>query len=223
MVGMHFDIEFGSENSSSGGCAFFTIYGPTVEEVQAWGEKQTWDLIHDRRPTRYALKRMRSGPVADYLLTESGRQPIDYAEIRRTSDGRGFEEMRRFGLGSSGMVGRGEGTGLSPVEAPAMPTLGMIRAEMEKHIPPGSPQYQHAVEGANWDTAQQALYIFTVCGEPGRDWSEAVLCRAANFYHAASIWGRYETQDGRVRRAGFQLAMGFHAVGEPRLGRRRKR
>jgi len=224
MVGVHFEMMYTQEDWSCDGALIFTVYGSSSEEARAWGNREAWDYIHQERPTRRALKTIKSAPVADYLLTEEGRVPLDFEEVRRLHKDLRCDDSQRFGQGASGRIAsqkKNEAAGGSPPPR----DLAQLRAWLEERHPPGSPHYDHIIRDCNWDPLQQAIYLFTVDGVNANEWSEAVFCRASNFHHAGLLWSFDGHDRGEKRPAGFSLANGLFAVGESpwasRTGRRR--
>src|SRR5579871_5509533 len=88
----------------------FVTYGAAAADVEAAAKQQAADWI-SKGPGPFEIKRTRTAPIADYLLTEEGRRPHCWNEISALLQERTFDEEVAFGLGSRGaMYLSGNGT-----------------------------------------------------------------------------------------------------------------
>jgi hypothetical protein len=227
VVGIYYELHHSTEESSCGGMLSFTTYGPTEAQTKSWADKQAWDFIHENRPTRRTLDSLKSAPVADYLLTDQGPQPLLFEEIRKLNEDRNFDDLLPFGIGASGYIGHSKEAG-AKADVPSAflepRNLEKLRAETERHMSKDELVQERYVRQINWDPGEQALYLFTVFGPNREECQEAVFCRAVNFHHAAVIWHWHCSKESNaLRDATFSLAHGFCAVGQPLFPWRRKR
>jgi hypothetical protein len=225
MAATHFSLLYGTEGCESDCSLSFTVHGATPEETQAWGDNQAWKYIHDRRPNDRMLKSLQSIPVASYLLTDSGPQPLDFDEVRKISDASNRRELdRAFGGGASAVIQARAGDGTRATLSPGLAepvSLEKIRLEMEKHFQGETTFLQKYLEEMNWDPNRQAIYRLMLNTSDSEGWDEVILCRAANLHHAGRLWAWHAQREvSPARRAGVQLSSGFHAVGEPRFSLR---
>jgi hypothetical protein len=193
MVGIHYELIFQVEEGSGDGRYAFTAYGPTLEETKAWGEKRAWDFIHGKRPARYALKTLKSSQVADYLLTEDGRQPLDFAEVRKLIDGPTLSKLRSLELHESLFIRPSK---ISPK-----------KEQWPEHL-----TFSSDIQ----DPATHALYVLIILAENLKKWSEVVYCRASNIQQAGRLWAWHSRKEWDcVRPARLGRAFGFTSADDP--------
>lgn len=96
--------------------------------------------------------------------------------------------MRRFGAGASGVVGASSNEAY-PIDFIQGMTLQELREAIMRPAPPETISY--FMDDTNWESELTAIYLLKIGTSETSDWSEVVLCQAANLYHAGQLWVSY--------------------------------